>query len=127
MVFLDVTCTEAVITVTNHNVQGHFCTCGDLEEVADALFLWVIFFQLLLSDASFSVACTQYGSANVEKEEEQSSKESENRDVLPSITIPLASPCHIHNATAGVSSSHSLLLSCLYTFICLFPNMYSGK
>ncbi|XP_023723796.1 uncharacterized protein LOC111873371 isoform X1 [Cryptotermes secundus] len=48
----------------------------------------------------------KYGSANVEREEEQSSKESENRDVLPSITIPLASPCHNHNATAGCAQHH---------------------
>jgi hypothetical protein len=93
-----------------------------LQEVADALFLWVIFFQLLLSDARFSVACTQYGSANVEREEERSGKESESSDVLPSVTVPLASPCHIHNAAAGVSSSPRL-----YTFVCSLPNMYSGK
>jgi hypothetical protein len=102
----------------NPNVQWHFHMCRDLEKISDVLFLWVMFFQLLFFDAPLSVACIQYGSANVERQEDQSSNESLSATVLPSSNILSSSSCHIHTETAGVSFSlsvHSSMFVLQYT------------
>jgi hypothetical protein len=79
-----------------------------LEKVSDALFLWAMFFQFFFCDTSLSVACIQYGSANVERQEDQSSKQPQSATVLSSAKIPPSSSCNIHSATTGVSFSQSI-------------------